>query len=151
MAKMFDSLEALERYVMSAAEKTMREDMHKESVRYQQSELDTTVYNAYEPVEYERRHGNLGLADPQNMISNIVNRSSKYFTYTFENITRGKGAPTKYIGGIVEEGHKKTGGYDYPTDPAFTDPRPFMQNTLDRIEESRVHEKVLREGLKKRL
>lgn len=141
---MFDSIEALEQHIINVAEDAMKADLHKEVVKIQQEEIESTVYNVYEPVQYERRKAAGGLQDPKNMHSKTIRTGGKGFLYNFYNDTTGN-QDSRYIGEIVEKGQDATGGYNYVREGAsYLNPRPFMQNTLRRIADSKVHEHIIK-------
>jgi hypothetical protein len=108
------------------------------------------VYEAYEPIGYERRYNKNGLLDPNNIISII----DGYGGLSVQNITLGNpyyirdGQSVKSknsnlpITNVIETGE----GYDTWKGSS---PRPFMKNTHDDLKENHYHTKAMKSGLKK--
>lgn len=96
------------------------------------------VYQVYTPTTYKRRGFNDGLMDKRNM--DVV----KYGECGVEiqNNTMDDG---KNVAEVVETGI----GYDFTGyGYSYEQPRPFMQNAKEEIEQEKLHTKELKQSLK---
>lgn len=104
--------------------------------------IGDVVYGAYAPIKYKRRYANGGLGSPSNMEDTVAGG-----TLTVVNTTppkAGKGYTTnKDLAEVVEYGS----GYDFPSDGAYMNPRPFTEQTTANLAASKEHVSALRSGL----
>ena len=122
------------------------------------------VYDAWDPQAYMRRYNqsgndigspfddtdNVGLLNQENIISTIdgdgnlfvqnMTLGSRYY-YDAKGWHISKNAE-KLIAGVIETGR----GYDVLGN---TDPRPFMENTHDDLEQNHYHTEAMKRSLKK--
>lgn len=95
-----------------------------------QKEIKAQVYDAYTPKIYPRTYDlfkDIAISDVQDNGENI-----SFDVYDYAN-HGGKDYPY-----LVEHGQNNDKGikYDFPTNPAFTSERPFMQSTVDETEKN---------------
>jgi len=118
--------------------------------------IEETVYDTYEPFQYDRRHEKEGLSDPSNIGGVIVNGELQVFNATAGNsyisnngnysISQNTG---QYLAPIIEYGQ----GYDFSSengDKGYEKPRPFVENTREELKQTKEHVKALKRGLKNR-
>ena len=114
--------------------------------------IDDIVYGAYSPKIYERRDGSGGLSDPSNIKYNVSNGELHVWNATMPNpggVRDSKWVTTsKYLDQLIEYGHGRRGKYDFPRNGrAYMEPRPFTQETIDRLEKNKKHITALKESL----
>lgn len=153
VSKDFESLEALERYVLDKAKEAMMNEVATVIKKEQSQQVKREVYEKFEPVEYERREDDGGLSDIRNMETTI--RSSTHsVTVTVKNKTKGNSdygnnPNDKYIDGIIASGQ----GYQYHgvnSKKTYERPRPVDEYTTDELERTKRHVSALIQGLKSR-
>ena len=109
------------------------------------------VYDKYDPTVYQRRYNNGGLLDSENIVSTIGNDGELLVqnvtmgseTFYIPNIkkTFKSANADKFITPVIEYGK----GYDV----VDIEPRPFMQNTHDDLEQNHYHTEAMKRSLKK--
>ena len=106
------------------------------------------VFDIYSPKIYQRRVVG-GISDPDNIVGEVNDMQLEV-----ENVARFNDDYGTYNHGtgladLINDGENRNGYfYDYPGE--FTQPRPFIDNTIDEIERTDSVEKALKKGLKKR-
>ena len=106
------------------------------------------VFDIYSPKIYQRRAVG-GISDPDNIVGEVNDMQLEV-----ENVARFNDDYGTYNHGIgladlINDGENRNGYfYDYPGE--FTQPRPFIENTIEEIERTNSVENALGKGLKKR-
>lgn len=109
------------------------------------------VYDKYDPTAYQRRYNDGGLLDSENIVATIGDDGE----LLVQNVTMGSGTyyipnikktftsanADKFITPVIEYGK----GYDV----VDIEPRPFIQNTHDDLEQNHYHTEALKRSLKK--
>lgn len=116
-----------------------------DAIRNEQIEqIQALVYGAYpEPKVYERRYGNGGLMDGDNINGVVVNGRLVVSNDTPPNPNARDGATTdKNLIEVIETGV----GYDYSPNPGA---RPFINATVIALESSNAVGNALKSGLKR--
>jgi len=121
--------------------------------------VQTDVYDKYNPRVYERREYLGGLKDPDNLKVYKSKRANGWIgievvNETVSAIGNSKG---KFISDIVEFGHdygmEVLGyGYDFPNGIygwEYTQPRPFIENTINELERTEIHAVAMKQGLQR--
>lgn len=147
----FKSIKDLEKYLTGTVFKSALElETADEIEKTLQKHIQKDVYDVYTPKVYVRREGNGGLIDSENIISKLVSEGTLSVTNeTRPNPYARDGATTnKDLPELVEFGHGyKEYLYDYPSDPAFFLERPFTENTVKELQETKAHVKAFKRGL----
>lgn len=110
--------------------------------------IEDDVLSVYSPQIYKRRAFG-GIDDPENIVGEIVDMQ-----LVVDNITKfneGYGTYNFGVGlaDLINDGEQRHGYfYDYPGE--FTQPRPFLDNTIEEIEHTDSIENALKRGLRKR-
>jgi hypothetical protein len=118
----------------------------------QSQEVHDTVYDVYTPFRYERRSDYGGLSDTRNMFHTVADTMNG-LQLTIRNNTTGSYDNNFQIAGLIEYGHDMGyGSYDYDynrenTEWKFMQPRPFISNTILRLERTLEHVNAMRRGL----
>lgn len=116
--------------------------------------IEEDVYSVYQPSIYRRRKKNGGLSDPENIIGTIEGDMQ----LVVENITpfnEEYGGSNSGIGlaEMVNDGGNYLHDYDYGfrgIEAPYSKPRPFLDNTIEEIENTNSVENTLANGLRKR-
>jgi hypothetical protein len=142
--KSFKNLDELELYLQKNIMQILSKDASIERILAENmaAMVFKYVYDAYDPIEYERREDDGGLADTRNMfITNWGVRDGSVFL-TFENLTQGQTNQSpiyghsqdslegKYIGDTIEFGIKDNW---YDSTGEWAKPRPFAEETVNAI------------------
>lgn len=87
------------------------------------------VYDVYDPVQYERRGSDGGLADPENIVFADFQKFKGGLSYVLENITEGAGDVVgKKINALIE------GEAGFAGDPVTgMPPRPYTEEAVSLI------------------
>ena len=110
-------------------------DLARESMK---SAIKSEVYAKYRPQgyrQYHRRKEQGGLIDDRNIIVEVYRTKDGNIIGHVKNITTGAGKAYELVD-VIESGI----GYDWETSKIFKMqpyPRPFHENTIERIEKSR--------------
>ncbi len=128
----------------------------------EQKHIESDVYGVYEPRVYQnldngqgRRGYDGGLIADENIVGE-VNKATLELTVT--NVTPpnpyAKDAAlvtiNKDLPELIEYGNLYMGNvYDFMSDGAYMDARPFTQNTINELEETREHEISMAKALRK--
>ena len=149
MAKVCKNSQELYNELMKMINESLKDDVAPIVKKVMLDRINEEVYKKYEPSYYMRRGEDGGLADPDNIVSEIVydgclsvtNETLGREFYFYEGEPVRSDNADKPIAEIIETGE----GYDY-WDNAF--PRPFMQSTVDKLKETDLVEIVLKKSLK---
>ena len=109
------------------------------------------VYDKYDPAVYQRRYNSGGLLDSENIIAtmgndgellvqNVTVGSDTYYIPNIKKTFKSANAD-KFITPVIEYGR----GYDV----VDIEPRPFIQNTHDDLEQNHYHTEAMKRSLKK--
>lgn len=169
----FNSLEDLEKYLNKNIVDTLKNDVYNVVKEVQQENIQAEVYDKYridedgeltEPYRYKRRYKNGGLIADDNIVPNVINNNNE-IDLIVENIAKGAdrindyngnsgNLSGEYIAELIEYGDGYNGlEYDYKgnrdnTAYQYLKSRPFMRKTVEELENSMLHVKALRNGLK---
>lgn len=131
----FDSLDALTQYLQLQINDSLETDVNKEMIQVVQEHVKTDVYDAYNPLSYQRT--NELLADVK---GEMVNDDTLEITDT--RTENGKDIPQ-----IIEYGKGYTWGIGLDE---RIGPRPFMENAEQQIIQEDLHINVMKESLRKK-
>lgn len=149
----FSSIKDLEKYLTETVFKSALEiEVADTVIKTQQKHIQSDVYDVYSPTVYERREDDGGLIDAENFTSEMISsdtlavvNNTKPNPYARDGATTNKNLPE-----LVEFGHGYNEYYyDYPSDPAFYLERPFTENTIKELEETKAYIKAFKRGLKR--
>lgn len=154
----FKSFAVLEKHIRKKINDTLLDDVASVIKEEEGTVIVDVVYGAYggpngEPEVYERRGFIGGLADDTNMVENLIGDGILSITNETEF---NPGYGTSNSGGgldvLVEEGNGGGGHYyDYRegqfSSGSFTQPRPFTQETINRLKANKHHVNALKYGL----
>lgn len=116
--------------------------------------IEEDVYSVYQPSIYRRRKKNGGLSDPENIIGTIegdmqlVVENITSFNEEYGGKNGGEG-----LAEMVNDGGNSEHDYDYGfrgIEAPYSKPRPFLDNTIEEIENTNSVENTLANGLRKR-
>ncbi len=152
----FRSLKDLENYLQDKIDSALLVEVAAGIKEVEQTAIQDIVYNTYDPFVYSRRGTHGGLADKDNMTESLVASGELWienytpFNEGYDTLNHGFG-----LDELVEYGDYSSGFYyDYPystyQEPTFLYPRPFTQETIDRLNKSKEHLDQLWAGLRRR-
>lgn len=149
MKKAYNDVDALLKDLKADIEDTLRNEVLDEVVKeIELKHIEEDVLSTYSPKIYERR-GVGGINDPNNIIGEVEDMQ-----LVVDNVTPFNDGYGTYNSGVgladlINDGERRH-GYYYDFDGEFTQPRPFIDNTIEEIEQTDSIEKSLTKGLKKR-
>jgi hypothetical protein len=153
MAKQFKTLQELEIFLKKGIMDALGDEVVQEVKEVEIEVIRSTVYGAYpNPKQYQRREGNGGLLDIRNIRHYPLFNG---FFYSIVNETQKNQRP-EYLAPLIEYGHQQAVamgdvGYEYPRyGMPYMRPRPFTQNTVDRLNTTKEHVTAMKQGLEKR-
>lgn len=128
--KNFDTMEAyLKKDIYNILFKSM--DIERVLAEAMVQSVYETVYDAYDPVEYNRRDDDGGLADPRNMQITKVYLEGDTIKITFENLTKGNDSMKgELITPTIVEGLAQNWAN---ADGVWSQPRDFISDTANRL------------------
>lgn len=138
----FNSAEELVMYALSDMATVLKIDGVEEIKDIEERKIQENVYDVYDP-EYERRYKNKGLGDRDNIkgeVSIIGNEVLLNVTNdTLVSELSYDSPQGTYLDEIIEYGT----GVKTP----YGEPRPFIQPTIEELEERNIIEKILKSRL----
>jgi hypothetical protein len=147
----FNNFASLESYLKTAVSDTLRKEVFEEVKKCEQEHIQSDVYDVYSPSVYQRRGLSNGLGADDNIVLTEIDNLSIEVVNTTDPNSDYNGTTDKYLSDLVEYGDGYNGYYyDYPTNRAFTESRPFQENTVKDLQTSKKHIQAMREGLSKR-
>lgn len=148
MKKAYNDVNALLKDLRADIEDTLMSEVLDEVKEIELRHVEEDVLSTYSPKIYKRR-GAGGIDDANNITGKVEDMQ-----LIVDNITPFNDGYNTYNHGIelsdlINAGEKRS-GYYYDFDGDFTQPRPFIDNTIDEIEQTDSVEKALAKGLRKR-
>ena len=144
------SLKELRSYIEKCIDDSLENEVLETVKKIEINHVDEDVFDVYSPSAYERR-STLGIDDPDNIVGNITQNgvleveNITEFNPEYESDNTGFGLPL-----LIEYGQEKSGYfYDYASSDKFTSPRPFTENTIQEIKNSKLHIDALKQGIKR--
>lgn len=138
----------IETAVKDALSNEVAEAVREEEVKA----IKETVYGAYSPVIYNRRADAGGLASDENIEHSVegttlhvrnTTDANPAGTLNNDKVTTGKDLPQ-----LIEGGNGSGGSYDWPIRGRdYMAPRPFTQDTVNKLERNKRHIEALKNGL----
>lgn len=152
----FKTFKELEMYLQDKIDSALLDEVAAGIKEVEQRAIQDVVYGSYDPSTYSRRETHGGLADKNNMEESLVTQGELWvenytpFNEGYDTLNHGFG-----LDELVEYGDYSSGYcYDYPwaiyQEPTFIYPRPFTQETVDRLRVSKEHLDQLWAGLRRR-
>lgn len=144
----YDDVDILLKDLKSDIEDTLADEVLKEVQDIELSHIEEDVFSVYSPSIYKRRQ-NDGIDDPDNIVGEVHDMQLEVDNITEFNDDYGTYNHGRGLADLINDGESKSGFY-YEFDGAFTQPRPFIDNTIEEIEQTDSVENALIKGLKKR-
>ncbi len=144
----YDDIDVLLKDLRSDIEDTLMDEVLDEIKDIELKHIEQDVLDVYSPSIYQRRISG-GIDDPDNIVGGVHDMALEV-----ENVTRfndGYGTYNHGVGlaDLINDGDNVQGYfYDYPG--GFNQPRPFIDNTIEEIEQTDSVENALAKGLRKR-
>lgn len=144
----YGDIDSLFKDLKSDIEDTLTHEVLDEIKNIELRHIEEDVFSVYTPSIYKRRLTD-GLADPDNIIGKVRNMQLEVDNVTEFNDDYGTYNHGTGLADLINDGEKRNGFYyDYPGE--FTQPRPFIDNTIEEIEHTNSIEDTLAKGLKQR-
>lgn len=150
MAKkdLYDDVSVLLKDLRSDIEDTLAAEVLDEVKSIEMEHIRKDVFGVYPPSIYKRRlHG--GIDDPDNIVGTVKNMELEVDNVTEFNDDYGTYNHGEGLADLINEG-EHLGGYFYDFPGEFTRARPFLDNTIEEVEETDIIDYVLEKGLKRR-
>lgn len=148
MSKKFTNLDDLEKYIQKKINDVLLDQVSDAIKDELQFNVDNVVYSAGAPSQYIRRNlKNGSLGDKKTMNSSLLSDGTlkispnANFNHLFAN-TRGYGEVdlTKSLAFNIEYGYGSKSHW-------YNAPRPFVQETVNKLKDNKAHVEVLKTGL----
>lgn len=148
MKNSYDEIDALLSELKNDIEDTLQNEVLEEVKRVEIKHVEEDVFSVYDPIIYSRRKIG-GLDDPDNIIGTVENMELTVENVTPFNDDYGSSNHGVGLADLVNDGDSLRGHfYDYPG--SFNQPRPFLDNTEEEIEQTEQIDNALEKGLNKR-
>lgn len=149
--KHFTDINALLADAQNSINKALRNEVMDAVREVELRHVERDVLSVYTPSIYERR-GSGGIEDVRNIIGTV-----KDGRLTVENVTpfnedygtRNQGNTLAYM---INEGGNSEHDYEYGfrgAEAVYANPRPFIDNTVEELDETEIIEDALAKGMKK--
>jgi hypothetical protein len=146
---LFNNFSSLKTYIKDSVKETLQNEVFEEIRDEEQKNIQSEVYDVYSPRKYRRRGMNGGLISDENIKPILINDTTLEVINETPPNAGYNGTTNKNLPELIEYGEGYKGyHYDYPTDPAFTSPRPFTESTIQSLKQSKRHVAALKRGLK---
>lgn len=141
-------MNALLKDLKSDIEDTLAHEVLDEVKNIELRHIQDDVLSTYSPKIYQRRVIG-GIDDPDNIVARVKDMQLKVdnvteFNDNYNTYNYGVG-----LANLINDGESRHGFY-YDYEGEFTQPRPFIDNTIEEIEQTNSVENALKKGLKKR-
>lgn len=144
----YDDIDTLLKDLKSDIEDTLMDEVLDEVKGIELSHVEEDVFSVYSPSIYKRRQ-NDGIDDPDNIVGEVHNMQLEVDNVTEFNDDYGTYNHGIGLADLINDGERRSGFfYDYQGE--FEKARPFIDNTIDEIEQTDSVENALAKGLKKR-
>lgn len=146
----YDSIEELIADLENDIQNKVKPQIEKEMREIMKDMINKVVYSAYKPSFYTRRYSNGGLIDDKN-IEITASYSNGTLEITMKNITKGNTGysdkfPNSNTSGSIAD-LIEYGSYESASLSTYIGERPFQQETIDKIEESGIIDKIIEKAL----
>lgn len=144
----YDDVDILLKELKSDIEDTLMDEVLDEVKNIEIEHIEQDVFSVYSPSIYKRRL-NDGIDDLDNIIGEVRGLQLEVDNITEFNDDYGTYNHGRGLADLVNDGERKSGFfYDYHGE--FERARPFIDNTIEEIEQTDSVENALAKGLKKR-
>ena len=144
----YDNTDTLLKDLKSDIEDTLMDEVLDEVKNIEIEHVEEDVFSVYSPSIYKRR-SNDGLDDPSNIIGEVHDMQLEVDNITEFNDDYGTYNHGRGLADLINDGEGRSGFfYDYTG--RFERPRPFIDNSIEEIEQTDSVEKALVKGLKRR-
>ncbi|MCM1253244.1 MAG: hypothetical protein NC321_10515 [Clostridium sp.] len=144
----YDDIDTLLKDLKSDIEDTLMDEVLDEIKDIEHKHIEEDVLSVYSPSIYKRRLSD-GIDDVDNIVGTVRNMQLEVDNVTKFNDDYSTHNHGTGLADLINDGEKSGGFfYDYPGE--FTQPRPFIDNTIEEIEHTDSVENALKKGLKKR-
>lgn len=149
--KHFTDINALLADVQKSINKSLKNEVMDAVRDVELSYIERDVLNVYSPSIYRRRMSG-GIDDVRNIVGTV-----KDGRLTVENVTpfnEGYGTRNRGtgLGYMINEGGNSEHDYDYGfrgIESPYSEPRPFIDNTIKELDKTEIIENALAKGMKK--
>lgn len=144
----YDDIDILLKDLKSDIEDTLMDEVLDEVKDIELSHIEEDVFSVYSPSIYKRRLSD-GIDDPDNIVGEVYNMQLEVGNVAEFNDDYGTYNYGIGLADLINDGERKSGFfYDYQGE--FERARPFIDNTIDEVEQTDSVENALAKGLKKR-
>lgn len=144
----YDDVNMLLKDLKSDIEDTLRDEVFDEVKRTELRHIEEDVFSVYSPQIYRRRAVG-GIDDPDNIIGEVCSMQLEVDNITEFNDDYGTYNHGIGLADLINDGERKSGFfYDYSGE--FEKARPFIDNTIEEMEQTDSVENALAKGLRKR-
>lgn len=144
----YDNIDILLKDLKSDIEDTLMDEVLDEVKNIEIEHVEEDVFSVYSPSIYKRRL-NDGIDDPDNIVGEVHDMQLEVDNITQFNDDYGTYNHGRGLADLINDGEGRSGFfYDYPG--RFERARPFIDDTIDEIEQTDSVENALAKGLKKR-
>ena len=119
---------------------SLKDEVADEAIKTMKFEIKRQVYDAYEPLSYERKYDDGGLVDDANILTEVNGT-----TLVVENIRRDENDISRNVAYVVETGE----GYQYNVPERLKYGRPFTMATREELKNGKAVN-ALKKGLNNR-
>lgn len=148
MKNSYDEIDDLLSDLKYDIEDTLQDEVLDEVKKIEIEHVEKDVFSVYSPIIYSRRKTG-GLDAPDNIIGTVENMELTVENITPFNDDYGSSNHGVGLADLVNDGDNLRGYfYDYPG--SFNQPRPFLDNTEEEIEQTEQIDNALEKGLNKR-
>ena len=154
------SWEELIAQVNQKAQNTLKYEVFEEVRDTYQKHIDQDAYDAYSPSQYERRDMGGGLISDENIVGEVkgnileVKDVAPLNDFDLNGDIISHSSSGTELGEIIEYGSAYTGNAPYlfngdMSGQAWTQPRPFTENTIDDLQRNKQHINAMKKGLQR--
>lgn len=149
MKNLYDDINTLLNDIKSDIEDVLMDEVLDTAKEIVLKHIEDDVYSVYKPSVYKRRGNSGGLSDPDNIVGTVKNMELEIENIASFNEDYGSSNKGNELAELVNDGDR-VGRYMYDYPGSFNQPRPFIDNTIEEIENTNLVEDALSKGLKKR-
>lgn len=149
--KSFSDIEVLLSDVQQSINNVLENEVMDVVRKVEMQHIKEDVLDVYSPTTYQRR-SQRGIDDERNIVSELKNNKLTVYNIAEFNdgyLTKNHGKGLAYM---INEGGNTEHDYEYgfrTIEAPYSMPRPFIDNTIEELDNTDIIEKTLEKGLKK--
>lgn len=148
MKKSYSDIKALKADLKKDINAVLADEVFNEVRKCELEHIEQDVFSVYNPKIYQRRAVG-GIDDPDNIVGSVQDMELTVVNTAEFNDDYGSSNHCRGLVDLINQGERR-GSYYYDYPGEFTQPRPFIDRTIEELENTDRLDSALIKGLRKR-